>query len=197
MAPEVDSPVTRRRGAELEDALLAAALDELIAVGYGGFTIERVAERAGTSRHVIYRRWANRAELVLAALRRDSDNDPLPIPDTGTLRGDLLAAMRAASKRRLGAVALYSVQLGAYFRETGTTLADLRARLLGDRPPTMQAILERAAARGEIDPARLTPRVVSLASDLLRHEALMSLGKVPDSAIVEIVDDVVLPLLMR
>ena len=197
MIPDSEAPPTRRRGAALEDALLTAALDELTTNGYTGLTIERVAERAGTSRHVIYRRWANREELVLAALRRDFERNTVTIPDTGSLRGDVLATMRAANERRLGMVALYSVQLGSYFQETGTSFAGLRSELIGDRPSTMQAVLDRAVARGEVDPARLTPRVATLAWDLLRHEALMTLSTVPDSTIVEIVDEVFLPLVQR
>ena len=184
----------RRRGRELEDALLQAALDELADSGYGDFTIERVAERAGTSRHVLYRRWRSREELVLAALRHDADRDAAEVPDTGSLRGDVLAALRSANERRIGAVALYSVQLGTYFRDTGTSLGELRRQILGDRPPVMQTIVDRAVERGEVDPRRLTPRIVTLPADLLRHEALMTLGRVPDEAIVAIVDDVFLPL---
>ena len=52
---------TRRRGATLERALLDAAWEELQESGYARLTMERVADRAGTSRAVIYRRWRNRA----------------------------------------------------------------------------------------------------------------------------------------
>ena len=194
MIPESEPRSTRRRGTALEDALLAATIDELVASGYSGLTIERVAERAGTSRHVIYRRWGNREELVLAALKRDAARDAVVVPDTGSLRGDVLETMRTANKRRLGAVAIYSVQLGSYFQETGTSLAELRKQLIGDRPSAMKEIIDRAVARGEVDPARLTPRVITLPWDLLRHEALMSLGSIPDSVIVAIVDDIFLPL---
>jgi len=58
----------RRRGKELEDALLHAAWAELQENGYAGFTLEAVAERAGTSRPVLYRRWAGKDELVGAAI---------------------------------------------------------------------------------------------------------------------------------
>ncbi|MFD7947322.1 helix-turn-helix domain-containing protein, partial [Streptomyces sp. NPDC059744] len=60
----------RRRGAELETALLDAAWDELIAMGFEELTYEAVAARAGTSRAVLYRRWPTKRELVLAALSR-------------------------------------------------------------------------------------------------------------------------------
>jgi AcrR family transcriptional regulator len=196
VVPDESAP-KRRRGRELEDALLQAVLDELAENGYADFTIERVAERAATSRHVLYRRWRSREELVLAALRWDAERDRTEVPDLGSLRDDVLAALRSANERRIGAVAIYSVQLGTYFRDTGTSLAELRRQIIGDRPPVMQTIVDRAVARGEVDPARLAPRVVTLPADLLRHEALMTLGPVADEAIVSIVDDVFLPLVLR
>ena len=60
--------VQRRRGAALEDAILAAAYDELSSVGYRAFTVEGVAARARTGKASIYRRWATKQELVLDAL---------------------------------------------------------------------------------------------------------------------------------
>src|ERR1700683_2914301 len=84
------SSATRRRGATLEHALLDAAWQELQESGYSKLTMERVAERAGTSRAVIYRRWRNRAELVVAAMRYHQPLYSGAIQDTGTLRGDVL-----------------------------------------------------------------------------------------------------------
>ena len=61
--------------------------------------MERIAERAGTSRAVIYRRWQSRPELVIAALRRHRPVVPGRVPDTGTLRGDMLAVLSRVSSR--------------------------------------------------------------------------------------------------
>ena len=60
--------VRRRRGAALEDAILAAAYVELATVGYGAFSVEAVAARARTGKASIYRRWPTKQELVLDAL---------------------------------------------------------------------------------------------------------------------------------
>ena len=76
---------TRRRGEELERAILRAAAEELRESGYAGMTMDRVAARAGTNKNAIYRRWPHRAALGIAAYRRLSD-DVMPKPDTGTLR---------------------------------------------------------------------------------------------------------------
>ena len=59
----------------------------------------------------------------------------------------------------------------------------------------MQIVLDRAVARGEIDPGRLSPRIASLPLDLVRHDLIMNRSPVPDPALIEIVDRVFLPLL--
>src|SRR3954451_3569851 len=97
---------SRRRGQELEDALLDAAWEELTCVGYGRFTIEGGASRAGTSRPVIYRRWPNRSDLAVAAVRHHGAKDPVPTPDTGSVRDDLVELLRRASSRRAEVAAL-------------------------------------------------------------------------------------------
>ncbi|CAN5396025.1 TetR/AcrR family transcriptional regulator [soil metagenome] len=179
---------TRRRGAELETAILDAAREELLAGGYAGFTIEGVAERAATSRHVVYRRWSTRADLAVAAMRHDMARDAIPVPDTGSLRGDLIALMTHANKTRLAMAAIFSLHLGTYYQETGMTPSTLREELLGTRTISTDVIMDRAAARGEVDAARLTPRRRALAADLFRHEVLMTLKPVPKAVIEELVD---------
>ncbi len=89
---------------------------------------------------------------------------------------------------------MLSFLIAASFEEAGLTPALLRERAVADDPGTMQAILSRAAARGEIDPGRLTPRIASLPVDLVRHDLIMTLAPVPDSTLVEIVDRIFLPL---
>ncbi|MFD0782387.1 TetR/AcrR family transcriptional regulator, partial [Micromonospora azadirachtae] len=88
---------TRRRGEELERAILHAAAEELRESGYPGMTMDRVAARAGTNKNAIYRRWPHRAALGIAAYRHLSDT-VMPNPDTGTLRGDALEMLRQANE---------------------------------------------------------------------------------------------------
>jgi AcrR family transcriptional regulator len=61
---------SRRRGAALEEAILDAAWDLLETDGWNGFTFAGVAERAHSSKPVLYRRWRTREELLRATLRR-------------------------------------------------------------------------------------------------------------------------------
>lgn len=172
-----------------------AAWEQLRESGYAELTFEAVAARAGTSRTVLYRRWSDREELMKAAVRRVGALNPIEVPDTGSLRDDVVSVLRQMSNARAGFAATLSVQLAEYFRETGTSFTDLRGLLRRDGPSGMQQILGHAEERGEVDLSRLSPRVVELPLSLARHELLMTLNGVPDRVIDEIVDDVWIPLL--
>lgn len=184
---------TRRRGDVLEAALLDAAWEELQAAGYQGMTIEGVAERAGTSRAVLYRRWPKKAELVIAALRRHRPMLSGDIPDTGSLRGDVVAVLNRMSQRlaQTGPEVLYGL-LGDYLAD-----AELFDRLRGDLlhigAEVMTTVLKRAAQRGEARPD-VPPRTATVPTDLFRNELLMRRTPPPPAVTAEIVDEVFLPL---
>jgi AcrR family transcriptional regulator len=185
---------TRRRGAALEQAILRAAADELIESGYSGLTMDRVARRAATNKNAIYRRWPSRAALAVAAYRRLAAGE-LQLPDTGELRGDVLELLRRMNRD-------LSSPRGDLLRSLLSSIGDdreLLAELLeqaGDATRAMSlAILGRAVARGEAAPEALHPRVATVAVVLLRNEYVMrGVATVPDGVLVEIVDEVYLPL---
>ncbi|MFD0312840.1 TetR/AcrR family transcriptional regulator [Streptomyces flavalbus] len=189
-----ESTPTRRRGATLENAITDAAWEVLVELGYSGFTYEAIAARAGTSKPVLYRRWPQREDLLIATLTRHWR--PLDIPDTGSLRQDALTLLRTVNAERARTVILLRVQLADYFRETGTNFGDLRSRLRpGDQRPPFATLVDRAVERGELTDVPRSDRVVNLPFDLVRHDMLMAMAEVPDENIVEIVDTVWLPLL--
>lgn len=183
----------RRRGAALESAILDAGWDQLIEGGYERFTIDAVAARSGSARSVLYRRWPTRLALLEAVVRRRGEEDVIPVPDTGTLRGDVLAILTDFSDRRSRIIGLFAALIGAYFDESGKSPQQLRALFVPAGPSSMQTIIERAVARGELAAAP-PPRIVTLPVDLLRHELFMTMTAVPPDTIREIVDDVFLPL---
>ncbi len=179
----------------MEHALLSAAWSELIENGYAGFTMEAVAIRAETSTPVLYRRWPDRWDLAIAAFVFYADQNPIAVPDTGSLRGDLIGYLREVSAKRAEIAALFRLQLAEFFSEVHTSPAQVREQFLSGRALPANAIYEKAIARGDIDPAALTTRRRTLAFDLLRNELMMTLRPVPRKVIDQIVDDIVLPLL--
>jgi hypothetical protein len=186
----------RRRGPALETALLDAAWDELLAVGFGKLTMESVAVRARTGIAVLYRRWANKDELVLAAIEHYRNGHPVDVPDTGTLRGDLIAALAGMGEAR---AAFFAVAAAAAFSGllagTGLTPTQVRDRIIGDqRLARIRAIYQRAHDRGEIDLKLIPSAVLAMPFDLVRHDLLMDLKPVKRSRIESIVDELFLPL---
>ncbi|MFI6070483.1 TetR/AcrR family transcriptional regulator [Actinoplanes sp. NPDC051343] len=185
----------RRRGADLEQAILRAAAEELTASGYAGMTMDKVAQRAGTNKNAIYRRWPQRAALGIAAYKHLADART-PAPDTGSLRGDALELLRQAN-------ATWSSPRGAILRDLLAAAVDEPALLEllreqaggGALNAAWFALLGRAVARGEAAAEAVQPRVASLPMMLLRGEyALRGVPAVPDEVLVEIVDEVFLPL---
>jgi len=198
MVTEAPKPVRRRRhGQELESALLTAALAELVQVGYARLTMESVAKRAGTSEPVLYRRWPNKDQLVLAAMEHYRNAHPIALPDTGALRTDLLAELTAASEARAG---IYAIAAGAsssgLLADTGLTVSQIRERVMGGPLlPHQRAIYQRAHDRGEIDLEHIPAAVLNLPFDLVRHDLLMDLRPPEPARIQSIVDELFLPLL--
>jgi AcrR family transcriptional regulator len=183
----------RRRGEVLNTAIFEAVIDELTEVGYARLTMERVAERAGASKASLYRRWPSRMELAIDAVQYLAP-DPTSAPNTGSLRGDLLAWMRQTAGLLTGPAgeALRGL-LGDALSDPSRTL-ELRRRSRGTSHRTMQEIAGRAVERGEIEVAAVTPRRLDVAESMLRHQFLVAGAPIPDHVIVEIVDEVLVPL---
>lgn len=155
-----------------------------------------MAERAGTSRPVLARRWPNRDELIVAAIRSHSLLAAPDLPDTGTLRGDVLTVLRQLSASADEMIGVLSFVFADYFDTTKLSPSDLREQIIADTPSKMAAIIQRAVERGEVDPGRLSPRMASLPVDLVRHDAIMNQAPVPDDTLTEIVDRIFLPLVL-
>jgi AcrR family transcriptional regulator len=187
----VSDQQTRRRGAALEEAILRAAAEELTESGYAGMTMDRVAKRAGTNKNAIYRRWPDRVALGVAAYKQLAT--AIQPPDTGHLRDDALELLRRANQH-------WSSPLGGILRDliaaSGGAILTRLPEQSGDAMTAMWLlVLGRAVARGEASPEALHSRVATVAIVLLRNEFVTrGVPTAPDEVLVEIVDEVFLPL---
>lgn len=184
----------RRRGADLEEALLDAAWEELSECGYAGLTMESVAARAGTSRPVLARRWNGKAELAVAAFRQQMAKYPLTVADAGSVRTELLEFLERASDRATGIAATFTLFSSDYFREHKSSPYHLRTALAAGGVDALASILNRAVDRGEIDPEKLIPPVATLLGDLFRHHVFMTFAPPPLDLRTAWVDSIFLPL---
>lgn len=186
----------RRRGADLEQAILEAAWLELAERGYAGLTMEAVAERAGTSRPVLARRWDGKAPLVIAAIRQQIAKHPIDVPDRGDLRSELLELLERASERTSAITAIFSLFSSEYFMETSSSPKDLRAALTKGGGLMLPTILARAVERGEVDREKLVPPLDSLLGDLFRGHVVMTFAAPPPALCEAWIDKVFLPLVL-
>jgi len=192
---QTDTVKRRRRGAELEHALLTAAWEELAETGFAKMTMESVADRAKTGIAVLYRRWADKNELVLAAIRHYGDTHPVEIPDTGNLRDDLFALIANSNARRAEFATLVGATFAGLRDSAGFTPEEIRLLVLGDGPRRSDDVFRRAHDRGEIDLTRIPKDVLELPFQLIRHDILMTLRPVSPERIRSIVDDIFWPLI--
>jgi AcrR family transcriptional regulator len=142
----------RPRDARVTGAILDAALTELAENGFRGSSMDGIARRAGVGKAALYRRWTSKAEVVAAAMKTVSGTDA-PVPDTGSLRGDVrelldgvVAWLGDPRTRRV-----YPDLLAEGQRDPA--LAHALMEYIGTpRRRRGYAVLERAAARGELSP---------------------------------------------
>jgi AcrR family transcriptional regulator len=192
-----DGPVPvqrRKRGNELRTAIHAAVLDELREGGIAALTMDAVAARARTGKATLYRHWPSKTELVLDAFQSSLPHVDVP-EDDGDLRGQLLAVLRQTADifdSHVGGAVL--ALLSECIRTPG--LAEtLRPNIVLPFTGPLMEVLRRAAVRGQIPAAALTPRVTMVGPDLLLSHAIAYSPSVSDAVVTEVVDLVLLPLL--
>lgn len=190
---------TRRRGEVLEEAILLAAWEELSQIGYSHLTMESVATRTGTNKAVLYRRWANKSELVIAALHRYLPKITNDVPNTGNLRNDVYTYLCARTKplETIGTQTIRGLMMEPQVWRTIASAIPQVVKLKSENKlvAAMMSMLKNAELRGEVRLENLSPRIISLPVDLLQYESIMKQGPISNTTIAEIVDDIFMPLI--
>lgn len=185
----------RPRSEAREQAILDAALELLVDVGYEAMSMDALAERARASKATIYRRWSGKAEIVAAAVRGRSEAMAEVVPDTGTLRGDLLA-MIGHSCRSLSATDGALIAAVLWAMRSDPALADLmRSQMVDAKRDGIAAVVGRAVARGECAPGTDAAVVGEVVPAMALSRLLVTGEPLDDSFCTHLVDDVLLPLL--
>jgi len=182
---------------EREDEILDATVRVLAELGYDRLTLDQVAAEAHASKATLYRRWDGKAALVVDALSRAKGLPDPAVPDTGSLRGDLLAVFcgPAGLSERLPMSVLGAV-MTALHTDAELSVA-WRERFLAPRLAVTEGIFARAQQRGEVrrdaDLEVLTTVLPSLCA--FHHTVL---GNAVDADFVaRVLDHVVLPAITR
>ena len=185
---------TRRRGETLEQAIFQAVLDQLQSVGYARLTMEGVAACAHTGKAALYRRWPRKEDLVVDALDHAMPS-LAELPDTGSLREDLLALLRRTAAMANSATGCALRCLLAEVDREHPFARLLHERVFAPRKQAFRAVLERAADRGQVRAGAAGQLVADAGPALVMQRFLAEGPPVPDDFVVAVLDEVVLPLL--
>ncbi len=176
---------TRRAGSLVDQAVITAARELLLEGGYTRLTMHGVAARAGASTASLYRRFADRDELVMAALLEHGR--PLPLPDTGSLTGDLggFAHQAADFLTGPGGRLLQAVLGEVPHNEQLAQL--LRRRAIEPGQDDVRAMLDRAVRRGEIAAGADPVMVRDLVIGPLLHRVTVTAASIDGAVVDELV----------
>lgn len=177
----------RPRDPHVDQAILAAAVELLSEGGVEALSVEAVASMAGVSRASVYRRYANRVDLMEAAFHAASAKKPAP-PDTGTVRSDLIQLVlrlkSILSDSDTGG--MLPAMLGAA-RENPEVREALERFTSARRSPTIEVIrrgVERGEVRADVDPELLADMLVGG----VIYRLLMRNGTIGERRAEELVD---------
>ncbi|MER6319793.1 TetR/AcrR family transcriptional regulator [Streptomyces sp. NPDC001581] len=186
----------RRRGPELERAILDAALEQLSTVGWNALTMEGVAAGAHTGKASLYRRWPSKADLVADALRTG-----LPqigeIPDGGSIREDLrllCVRTRDVMHSRAGQ-ALRSVLHECDHKHADRFHGVIWSGLHEPAQRLIRELVRRGIVRGDVRPDATGPFVVDVIPAMLMYRTKVCGSEWGDAEIAELIDEVMVPLL--
>ena len=196
-APGQDTP---RLGRPLDhtrdEAILTAALELVGAVGYDQTSMDAIAARAGVSKATIYRRWDSKAHLVVEAVRCRHHDTPV-VADTGDVRSDLIAGVRAMTasigREDLGLVTGLLVAM----RSDPELAGLLREQMLRGKRDASRAWTSRCIERGQLPADADGDLLHEVAPAMVLMRLLITQEPCDEAFIVRVVDDVLLPLLTR
>ena len=172
MKPKKRRDAGRARGEPIVDAVLLHTLEELASAGLAGLSIERIAQKAEVNKTSVYRRWPTREALVSAALERMLGEVSSQIPDTGTLRGDLLGLLAPVCEL-LGSDLGKAVLRAAVTHSSASSVGELAAHQLENTSKPLRAVMARAKARGEWRAGADPRQVVFMLVGAVMHRALL------------------------
>jgi len=191
LAPE-RSRLGRKRDHSRDPEIMAAAIDVLAEVGYERMTVDMVAARAKAGKATLYRRWPSKADLVVDAVSCMPGNHA-SLPDTGTLRGDLLAMMSPRTVHDSDRKLKVLLGLASVIVHSPELAESIREAFQEPRAAMTRALLQRAIDRGEIPADADVDLLARVSSSMVIARALLEQKPVDRAYLVSVVDRVILP----
>jgi AcrR family transcriptional regulator len=193
-----EAPRTSRGGRPRDpsrDGVIRAAILSLLAeVGYGALTMDAVAAEAGVGKATIYRRWRTKEDLVVDTISAINRAE-MPVPDTGSLEGDLREMLHAVVASMNGPNGAATQSLLSTIPHHPALAEAFREGPLGIWRQGFDEIFSRAEARGELRPGLAGTVVAEAITAPLVQRWLVRAERVTDAYADEVLEQIVLPML--
>lgn len=182
----------RRRGKELEDAILDSTWQILKECGYEKLTMDNIAENANTTKTVLYRRWNGKADIIIAAAKQHLPEFKLTVPNTGNLKKDLVELFLPL----IGIIELLDEDtVRGILRDQlqKVSFIDILSTINSENAltPILDQIFTYAHERKEIDKEKLTNTTKTLPMNLIINAVLV--GNLNKKTILHMIDDILIP----
>ena len=189
------SKLGRKRDHTRDPEILDAALEVLAETGYDGMTIDMVAARAKAGKATMYRRWPSKSDLVIDAVAcmKNSDIDFDRLPDTGTLRGDLIAMMKAPSIKDSATKLKIMAGLVSMLTRNPELADAANTAMVEPRAAVNRIFFTRAIERGEISPDCDIEMLSLVSASMVAYRALILRKPVDRAFLISIIDGVLMP----
>jgi AcrR family transcriptional regulator len=196
--PAAQAPARgRRRDPALDTAILEAAIEVVAEVGYERMTMDMVALRAKAGKAAAYRRWKSKADLIIEAVahlkRTQVDLDALP--DTGTLRGDLLGLFKPSTAREGERKMRVMAGLASVLSQHPELAEAGNAAIVEPWAIVNLRLMERAVARGEVLPGSDIKTASQVMPSMAAYRALIQRKPFELQFLISVIDGVLLPAL--
>ncbi|MEA5362791.1 TetR/AcrR family transcriptional regulator [Amycolatopsis sp., V23-08] len=185
----------RKPDASRDPEILDAALQVLAEVGYAGMTMAAVAARAKAGKGTFYRRWPSKAKLVLDAVghMKRSQVGLDRLPDTGSLRGDILALFKPASVEEGEHQLAIMAGLASMLSQDRGLAEAANDAIVEPWAAANRVLLSRAMSRGEIDATADVETLAQIIPSIAAYRALIQRKPFDRDFLVSIIDGVLLP----
>jgi AcrR family transcriptional regulator len=192
---QISNEPAQARSERLAEKVLDAVIELVTRDGFSRLTVDAVVARSGTSRKFVYAHWPSKGTLVEAALLARLTPEQ-PVPDTGTLHGDLLALVGDL-------IAVQTRPAGQLFRqlvseaERDPSLRPLLTDLMTHRRLASREVVLRAVARGELSPQPDPDLLLDAVGGIIHVRSLITRKPLRPSDASRVVDTVLNGFLPR
>jgi len=168
-------------------------------IGYAALTMDAVALRAKAGKATMYRRWSSKEELVLDAVARLKQQQVTrdPLPDTGSLRGDLLALFRPQAEAEAELKDQDAAGLVSLLTHSPALVQAAHSALVDPWADAHRALMNRAVSRSEVAATVDVETICHVLPTMAAYRALVERTPFDEAFLLAVVDGLLMPALLH